>query len=103
MGSNPTLSATSVIDLPSLDLVSVLVAAVKTQYWTEGWLLISFLPQNARSVKLAPSSSFLNVLSKRRRRWLGQFPVPFRVLPNSFLPVLRRVQRDTSGNAHHGC
>src|SRR6266853_3442132 len=71
--------------------------------WTEGLFLISFLPQNTRSVTLAPCSSFLNVLSKRRRRWFGQFPVPFHVLPNSFLPVLRRVQRGTSGNVHHGC
>jgi len=45
----------------------------------------------------------LNVLTRRRRGWFGQFPVPFRVFPNSFLLVLRRVPRDSSGKLDHGC
>src|ERR1700731_30758 len=40
--------------------------------------------------------------SKRRRRWFGQFPVPFGVFPNSFLLVRRRVQRGSGGSFDHG-
>ena len=43
-----------------------------------------------------------DVLTRRRRRWFGEFLAPFRVFPNSFLPVLRWVQRDSSGNLDHG-
>jgi hypothetical protein len=73
--------------------------------WTEGLFLISSRYQNYQNARMLTSlrTLSLNVLTKRRGRWFGPFPVPFRVFPNSFLPVLRRVQRDSSGNLDHGC
>ena len=67
-------------------------------------LVLHFVPPSKTLAELNSlrTPTVLNVLSKRRRQWFGEFPVPFRVLSNSFLPVLRRVQRDTSGNVHHG-